>query len=263
MPDAAPQQPAFGRDLARLALAQYKASTKTTKAAGPARRLRPAARVGSRRDPAGLGSVLADMTGELGWQPGCEGGDILARWPELCPQYVGKVEPVHYDPERRVLELHPCSPAYAAQLRLLGGQLAKQINDKVGSEVVRAIRPLAVGQISAAATDRPATAPRPAAAAPVKTRDTASPSYQTALSAIWPKIPSSVDARVVEAMQRQAQAMLREPETAFTDAAVARQELEEAAATDNPDSLLASIQAATAYKHRGADQPVRRVFDVA
>ncbi|MFJ1827395.1 hypothetical protein [Streptomyces sp. NPDC088178] len=30
-----------------------------------------------------------------------------------------------------------------------------------------------------------------------------------------------------------------------------------------PDPLLASIQAATAYKYRGANQPVRRAFDVA
>ncbi|MFG3244168.1 DciA family protein [Streptomyces sp. NPDC048157] len=263
MPDTTHQQPAPGRDLARLALAQYKASAKTTKVTAPARRLRPAARAGSRRDPAGLGSVLADVTGELGWQSGVEGGGILERWPELCPQYVGKVEPVHYDAERRVLELRPCSPAYAAQLRLLGGQLAKQINDKVGSEVVRAIRPLAVGQIGAATADRSATAPQQAAAAPVKTRDTASPGYQAALAAIRPKTPSTPDTRVVKAMQRQARAMLREPETAFTDATMARQELEETAATENSDPLLASIQAARAYKHGGADQLVRRAFDVA
>ncbi|MFC9620094.1 hypothetical protein ACFTXM_08880 [Streptomyces sp. NPDC056930] len=131
MPDTAPQQPASGRDLARLALAQYKASTKTTKAAGPARRLRPpAARVGSRRDPAGVGTVLANITGELGWQPGVKGRDILERWPELCPQYVGKVELVHYAPERRVLELRPCSPAYAAQLRLLGGSSTSRSTTK-------------------------------------------------------------------------------------------------------------------------------------
>ncbi|WP_331763198.1 DUF721 domain-containing protein (plasmid) [Streptomyces sp. NBC_01369] len=263
MPDTTPQQPAAGQDLARLALAQYKASTKTTKVTGPARRLRTAARAGSRRDPAGLGAVLVSMTGDLGWQPGVEGGGILERWPELCPQYVGRIEPVHYDTERRVLELRPCSPAYAAQLRLLGGQLAKQINDKVGSEVVRAIRPLTVGQISTTAADRPATASQPAAAAPVKTRDTASPGYQAALSAIRPKTPSTPDARVVEAMQRQARAMLREPEIAFADAVVARQELEEAAANETSDPLLASIQAAMAYKHGGVDQPVRRAFDVA
>ncbi|WP_331731595.1 DUF721 domain-containing protein (plasmid) [Streptomyces sp. NBC_01005] len=262
MPDTAPQQPTPGRDLARLALAQYKASTKTTKVTAPARRLRTAARAGSRRDPAGLGAVLVSMTGELGWQPGVEGGGILERWSELCPQYVGRIEPVHYDPERRVLELRPCSPAYAAQLRLLGGQLAKQINDKVGSEVVRAIRPLAVGQISAAPSSQPAAAPHPSTAATVKTRDTASPGYQAALAAIRPKSLHTVNARVVAAMERQARAMLREPEAAFTDAVVARQEVEKAT-RGTADPLLASIEAALTYKHGGAGQPVRRAFDVA
>lgn len=64
-------------------------------------------------------------------------------------------------------------------------------------------------------------------------------------------------------MERQAHAMLREPENAFTDAVVARQELEEAAAAETPDPLIASIQAALAYKHAGADKPIRRAFDVA
>ncbi|MGW1409447.1 DciA family protein [Streptomyces sp. NPDC002403] len=262
MPDTTSQQPAPGRDLARLALAQYKASTRTTKTTGPARRLRPAARTGSRRDPAGLGAVLATMTGELGWKPGVEGGDILERWSELCPQYVGRVEPVHYDTERRVLELRPCSPAYAAQLRLLGGQLAKQINDKLGSEVVRAIRPLPVGQIGAASMDRPAANPEAATAAPVKTRATASPGYQAALAAIQPSALRTVDPRVVAAMERQAHAILREPEDAFTDAVVARQEVEESS-KGTADLLLASIEAALTYKYGGAGQPVRRAFDVA
>ncbi|MCX4792454.1 DciA family protein [Streptomyces sp. NBC_01221] len=256
------QPTASGADLARQALAAYKSTARPSTQPKPRTRARRVDR-GSGRDPVGLGALLGRVSAEQGWEASLSAGSITDRWPELCPQYVGRIEPVHYDPERRVLDLRPCSPAYAAQLRLLGGQLAKQINDKVGSEVVRAIRPLPVGQISATPADRPAIAPQPPTAAPVKTWDTASPGYQAALSAIRPTTPSTVDARVVEAMQRQAHAMLREPETAFTDAIVARQELEEAAATENPDPLLASIQAATAYKHRGADQPVRRAFDVA
>ncbi|MEE1812672.1 DciA family protein [Streptomyces sp. BE133] len=256
------EQPASGADLARQALAAYKSTARPGTQTKPRTRTRRVDR-GNGRDPVGLGALLGRVSTEQGWETSLSAGSITDRWAELCPQYVGRVEPVHYDPERRVLELRPCSPAYAAQLRLLGGQLAKQINDKVGSEVVRAIRPLPVGQISTTPADRLATAPQLVAAAPVKTRDTASPGYQAALSAIQPKTPSTVDARVVKAMQRQAQAMVREPEGAFTDAVVARQELEEAAAKENPDPLLASIQAATAYKHHGADKPVRRAFDVA
>ncbi|MEU0837160.1 DciA family protein, partial [Streptomyces sp. NPDC005969] len=198
------------------------------------------------------------------WETSLSAGSIVDQWANLCPQYVGRIEPVHYDPERRVLELRPCSPAYAAQLRLLGGQLAKQINDKIGSEVVRAIRPLPVGAITTAPTDRPAVDPAPEPSpAPAKPRTTPPPGYQAARAAIRPTTSGTVDARVVEAMQRQAHAMLREPEGAFTDAVVARQELEETSATQNPDPLLASIQAALAYKHGGEDKPIRRAFDVA
>ncbi|MFD4764048.1 hypothetical protein ACFWOJ_36055 [Streptomyces sp. NPDC058439] len=42
----------------------------------------------------------------------------------------------------------------------------------------------------------------------------------------------------------------------------ARQELEKSAAIENPDPLLASIQAATVYKHRGAGRSGCRAFDV-
>ncbi|MFF2411824.1 DciA family protein [Streptomyces sp. NPDC058092] len=258
------EQPASGADLARQALAAYKSTARPSTKPKPRTRVRRADR-GSGRDPVGLGALLGRVSAEQGWETSLTAGSITDRWPELCPQYVGRIEPVHYDPERRVLDLRPCSPAYAAQLRLLGGQLAKQINDKIGSEVVRAIRPLSVGAVAAefSSPPPPGSAPAVPAAAPVKTRDTASPGYCAALSAIRPKTPSTVDARVVKAMQRQARAMVREPEDAFTDAVAARQELEEAAATENPDPMLASIQAATAYKHRGADKPVRRAFDVA
>ncbi|WP_331723388.1 DciA family protein [Streptomyces atratus] len=256
------QPAASGADLARQALAAYKSTARPSAQPKPRTRTRRAER-GSGRDPVGLGVLLGRVSAEQGWENSLSAGNITDQWSTLCPQYVGKVEPVHYDPERRVLELRPSSPAYAAQLRLLGGQLAKQINDKIGSEAVRAIRPLPVGQISDAQSNQPAAASQPVASAPVKTRDTASPGYQATLAAIRPKTPSTVDAHVVKAMQRQAHAMLREPEAAFTDAVVARQEVEEAAATENPDPLLASIQAATAYKHCGAPQPVRRAFDVA
>ncbi|WP_399559186.1 DciA family protein (plasmid) [Streptomyces sp. NBC_00873] len=251
-----------GADLARQALAAYKSTARPGTQPKPRTRLRRADR-GTGRDPVGLGALLGRISAEQGWEASLSAGSIVDQWADLCPQFVGRIEPAHYDPERRVLELRPCSPAYAAQLRLLGGQLAKQINDKLGSDVVRAIRPLPVGAITTTPTDRPAVDPAPAASpAPARPRTPPPAGYQAARAAIRPT-SSSVDARVVEAMERQAHAMLREPETAFTDAAVARQELEEAAATQNPDPLLASIQAALAYKHAGADKPIRRAFDVA
>jgi hypothetical protein len=259
--DTAPPS-ASGVDLARQALAAYKSTARPSTQTKPRTRVRRADR-GTGRDPVGLGALLGRIGAEQGWERSLSAGSIIDQWADLCPQFVGRIEPVHYDPERRVLELRPCSPAYAAQLRLLGGQLAKQINDKLGSEVVRAIKPLPVGAITTAPTDRPTAAPAPAVIpAPATPRTPPPAGYQAARAAIRQTATSSVDARVVEAMERQAHAMLREPEDAFTDAVVARQELEETAAADNPDPLLASIQAALAYKH-GGGQPIRRAFDVA
>jgi hypothetical protein len=256
------QPTASGRDLARQALAAYKSTARPGTQPKSRTRVRRADR-GSGRDPVGLGALLGHISTEQGWEASLSAGSIIDQWADLCPQYVGRIEPVHYDPERRVLDLRPCSPAYAAQLRLLGGQLAKQINDKLGSEVVRAIRPLPVGALTTTPTDQPTADPAPAPAAVPATPRTPPPAgYQAARAAIRPTTTSTVDARVVEAMERQAHAMPREPEDAFTDAVVARQELEEAAAKENPDPLLASIQAAIAYKH-GGGQPIRRAFDVA
>ncbi|MFG2676962.1 DciA family protein [Streptomyces sp. NPDC048445] len=254
---------ASGQDLARLALAQYKASTKNQprQPRQSARRQVRSARTGDRREPSGLGSVLTKLAGDLGWQPGVQGGDILDRWDELCPQYVDRIQPVHYDPERRVLELRPCSPAYAAQLRLLGGQLAKQINDKVGSEVVRAIKPLPVGAVASTSPSRPAptVAPDTPVDAPLKTRDTASPGYQAALAAVRPKVVTEVDALVAAAINRQARTAAREPETVFADAAAALDALHAGQELTRSEEVR---QAAIRRKHAG-DQPVRTAFDVA
>lgn len=254
---------ASGQDLARLALAQYKASTKNQpqQPRQTARRPLRSVRTGDRREPSGLGNVLTQLAGDLGWQPGVQGGDILGRWAELCPQYVDRIQPVHYDPERRVLELRPCSPAYAAQLRLLGGQLAKQINDKVGSEVVRAIKPLPVGAVTAESSSRPGPTPAPAAPVvpPAKTRDTASPGYQAALAAVRPKAATAVDALVAAAIDRQARTAAREPETVHADAQAALDALH----AGQELSRSEEVRQAAILRKRGGDRLVRTAFDIA
>ncbi|MEU9947023.1 DUF721 domain-containing protein [Streptomyces sp. NPDC047939] len=254
---------ASGLDLARLALAQYKASTKNQPQQPRQTTRRPlrSVRTGDRRDPSGLGSVLTQLAGDLGWQPGVQGGNIIDRWAELCPQYVDRIQPVHYDAERRVLELRPCSPAYAAQLRLLGGQLAKQINDKLGSEAVRAIKPLPVGAVAADPSSRPAPAPAPAepAVVTVKTRDAASPGYQAALAAVRPKTATAVDALVAAAIDRQARSAAREPEAVHADAQAALDALH----AGQELSRSEEVRQAAIQRKRGGDRPVRTAFDIA
>ncbi|MFC9498387.1 DciA family protein [Streptomyces sp. NPDC056982] len=258
------QPAASGADLARQALAHYKATAQTKPAGGgngrrtTRRRLRP----GDRRDPVGLGAVLKGLSIDASWDASLSGGSIVDQWASLCPQYATTVQPVAYDTDRGRLDLRPATQAYAAQLRLLGGQLAKQINDKMGRDVVRSIRVLPVAALT---TGTPATAqptPTPQSQAAVGTRETASPGYRHNLELALAHRPEH--ARTVpllrEALECQ-NAVLenREPEVACIDAVAELDRL--------PDQSLdrgeAIRRAAIARKYARGDGPVRRAFDVA
>ena len=210
-----------GADLARLALENARRNARTSPApAGPARPRR-ATRRGTGRDPVPLGAALTALGADLPLQAGTDGGNILDQWPTLCPQYAGLVQPVAYDTDRGRLDLRPASPAYATQLRLLGAQLAKQINDKIGRPVVRTIRVLPPGPITTGQDTVPADTTAPAG--PVKTRETAHPGYRAALEATLAHRPDRqpTDPYLVEAIQRQEAALLanRLPEDEHTEAA--------------------------------------------
>ncbi|MEU6016933.1 DUF721 domain-containing protein [Streptomyces sp. NPDC047515] len=265
MTDPKPQTSA-GADLARQALAAYKANAGSTLSPKRAPRRMHATRTGG-REPLGVGDILGQISTEQGWDNdtgNLRGGRINDQWHTLCPQYAGHVEPAGYDAERGRLDLRPGSHAYASQLRLLGGQLARQINDKLGRPAVRSIRVLPVGPLS---NSTPAAEPEPigqaAPAGPVRTRETASSGYRQALAAALANKPDTAPANpyVKAAIDRQNQALTerREPETAFTDAVAA---LEALTAGQPADSLQASIQAALHHKHSGG-KAVRRAFDVA
>ncbi|MGX1632720.1 DciA family protein [Streptomyces albidoflavus] len=209
MTDQTPaQRPALtGADLARDTLRAYARTAKTQPATKAPSRKRGITR-GSGRDPVRAGSVIAAITDIPEWSGGVAGGIITDRWAELCPQYAGGlVTPVAYDPERGRLDLRPSSAAYATQLRLLGGALAKQINDKLGEQRVRAIRVLAPSTTTAtAAGDRPTKA---APAGPVRTREDAPAGFQDAHAAIQ-------QVRIErEALTGDERRWSREPQSAF------------------------------------------------
>lgn len=251
---------AAGADLARQALAAYKVTAPRHGAPKPRNRARRADR-GAGRDPVGLGGLLGHLNAEQGWELQLSAGSITDRWAELCPELVGHVEPIAYDPERGRLDLRPATHAYAAHLRLLGGQIAKRINDHLGRQVIRSIRPLPVGPLTATpartAAATPASAP---VQSPVRTRDTACDGYKEALAAIRRAERPTTNPLAAAAIERQNQAMAREPEGAFTDAVAAAQE---AAGPQLSDSERAR-QAAIAHKHNGGHTaPLRRLFDVA
>ena len=265
-----------GADLARSILNAHRDAARAAgnmpTAAGnpPVKTPRRRHRGGIGRDPVSFAAVVQGLTRTLtpdAAGSGLDGGNIITQWAALCPQYAGRVEPAHYDPQRGRLDLRPSSHAYAAQLRLLNGQLAKQINDKIGRPVVRTIRVLPPGALTTGAAPAPVpetetAAPKP----PVKTRDMASPGYRATLAAVFANRPERTPPPGVwEAEQRQDAALRahREPESVHAERvafwAEARPGLPE------PGSAEASHRAALARKRReaaGLTEP-RRAFDAA
>lgn len=261
MPNPEKQEPS-GLDLAREALAEYKKRTWAVPSKTPGQpkpKPRRFVRTGDRRDPARIGGAFADLSTDPRWEAGLAGGSIIDQWPTLCPQYAGLVQPVHYEEQTGRLDLRPGSHSYAAQLRLLGGQLAKQINDKLGKPVVRTIRVLPVGAVDttpAADTDPQRTESQ----GPVKTRETASTGYRDTLALALEHKPEKqpTNPYVIDAIARQEAALRagRPPEPERQDDAET--------AGPKPGSIEASLAAARAYaRQQRAGHTPRRAFDVA
>ncbi|NUS82748.1 MAG: DUF721 domain-containing protein [Streptomyces sp.] len=257
-----------GKDLARQALAAYKATASTAPANTPAKPKRKrTVRTGDGRDPVSLAAAIAGLGADVPLEAGLAGGSVIDQWPTLCPQYADTVQPVAYDPERGRLDLRPANYAVASGLRLLGGQLCNQINAKTGRTVVRSIRVLPVGAI--AATPRAAdTSPKPDAAAPVKSRADAHPGYRDALALALEHKPDHqpTDPYTLQAMARQEAALRagRQHEDEHREGMWAQADAAEKAAPA-PGSVEESLARARAYartQRAGQDVP-RRAFDVA
>lgn len=253
-----------GKDLARQALAAYKATTRTAPTPSAKPKRKKVMRPGSGRDPVSLAAAITGLGADMPLEAGLAGGSIIDQWPTLCPQYAGHIQPVAYDDTTGRLDLRPSSHTYAAQLRLLGGQLARQINDKMGRTIVRTIRVLPPGAIN---TSRPATAeqqPRPEA--PVKTRADGSPGYQDARAIVLEhKLPAPpINPYIEQAMRRQEAALRagRQPEGEHRDAVWAEAD---AVSGPAPGSVEESLARARAYarQQRAGGQVPRRAFDVA
>jgi hypothetical protein len=226
-----------GKDLARQALAAYKTTAKqapTTKAFGRRNhKKRIRAQYGDGRDPKTLGSVIQQLENEGDLKAGVQGGSLIDRWPELCPELVDKVAPVHFDTATGRLDLQPVSPAFATHLRMLGAQLVTRLQAK--GLPVRTIRPLRPGPIlqrsAPAAADRlEEHTPEPG---PAKTRETASAGYRAALTAHQEHVVTDHGDPELLAAIRAAAARppaLREDEADFTEPAAFRENLEDQAA---------------------------------
>lgn len=258
-----------GKDLARQALAAYKATARTAPTTGPAKtRRKRTLRTGDGRDPISLAAAIAGLGADVPLDAGVSGGNLIDQWPTLCPQYADTVQPVAYDTERGRLDLRPANYAVASGLRLLGGQLAKQINDKLGKPVVRSIRVLPVGAVQqrdayTAVYAGPADAPE----APVKTREAAHLGYRATLEAALAHRPERqpTNPYVAEADARQVAALRagRQSENEHRDAVWAQADAEEKVGPA-PGSVEESLARARAYaRQERAGRAPRRAFDVA
>lgn len=248
-----------GRDLARQALAAYKATSRTAPTTPAKPKRKRVIRTGDGRDPVSLAAAITGLGADIPMEAGVAGGSIIDQWATLCPQYADTVQPVAYDPQRGRLDLRPTNYAAASGLRILGGQLAKQINDKMGRPVVRTIRVLPIGNIDT--TPAAPTADGQDLDAPVRTREDGCPGYQDTRAIVLEHRPERppADPYVEEAMQRQEAALRagRQPETEHRDAA---EENTGPAAGSIEDSLARAR--AYARQQRTGRAP-RRAFDPA
>lgn len=259
MTDTSPTAPTAhsGADLARQALAAYKVGRRPgTGSVRPARQ--PQRRRSDGRDPQAFSAVLARLGTEQGWTAGVRGGDILSRFTELCPQFEGRVIAVAWHSDLGRLDLRPGSHAYAANLRLLGAQLCRQINDKLGSHTVRSIGVLPVASLGPAATTPDQG---PAEPAPATVRPPAPPSagYLRAVAAHHehrgdPEPQTEFAERVAAARARQDAALVARRLPAEEHAEyLAQLELQEQAEQRRqlPTGIEASIRAAQQYARTG------------
>nr|AAO50160.1 hypothetical protein [Streptomyces violaceoruber] len=182
--------------------------------------MRPSRRTGG-RDPITFAAAIDNLVAERAWEAPAAAGSVIDRWADIAPELVGKVNPVHYEPATRQLDLLPVSPAYATQLRLLGQQLITRINTKSGQETVKELRVLAPGNTASAPADTGTDGEgSPNAKAPVKTREMACDGYRRALAAHQTVRPDRhVDPAIQEAIESQTRALRELSQRAFPDLA--------------------------------------------
>uniref|UniRef100_UPI0030DFBF8F DciA family protein n=1 Tax=Streptomyces tubercidicus TaxID=47759 RepID=UPI0030DFBF8F len=247
-----------GPDLARQALASWKAAAKTRPATGATKpRKKRRAQYNDGRDPVGLGTVLGRIGEENEWKVGVQGGSLTDQWATLCPELVGHVEPAGLDPATGRLDLHPGHHTAATQLRILGPQLVTRLQQK--GVPVRTIRILRVGTLATKAPALP-DAPAPQPEAPIKTRADASPGYHHALDAAQAgktALPSTeMQQRIQAAAHAQTEALRarRENPDEHRDAVWFVNDLEETAAAEREQTRKAAIRRARDQKAGGVPE---------
>ncbi|WP_432003956.1 DciA family protein [Streptomyces sioyaensis] len=256
-----------GVDLARQALVSAREAAKKN---GATRKAKPKRRTGTvvRRDgrePLGLGAAIGMMMTERGMVAPAAGGSVLARFDDIlaaaAPELAGHVQAVKFDADTGRLDVAPDAPAFGTKLRWSTPKLIAAANKQVADVNVRTLRvlppaPVQTGPAAAAADP----APQPAApAAPVERR-TPPPGYLRALAAHRAsRTPTTVDATIPAAAERQTRQQAREPEELFGDGQAALQALRhKATKTSSADATRVRALKRLADERAGRLDPTPR-----
>ena len=103
-------------------------------AAGGRRPRRP-----RREDPQPLGTAIAGLLSDQGWQAAAAVGSVFGRWPQI----VGADLAAHTRPDRLdggELVVIADSTAWATQVRLLAGTLIRRVNSELGTGTVTRVK---------------------------------------------------------------------------------------------------------------------------
>lgn len=248
-----------GPDLARQALASWKAAAKSRPPAGAtkARKKGKRAQYGDGRDPKPVADVLERLAVEYNWRRPSAAGQLMARWEQVAPQGLAALaSPERYDPDTRTLHLVAASYPAAAKLRPTAPQIAAALNKAVGADTVAVVKVLQPGS----ARHRPAEPfPVEAAAAPPPLPTPTPPvppsaGYQAALAAHQAHAASlpatEMQQRIKAAAVAHTEALRakREDLEAHRDAVWFTSDLEEKAAAEREQTRQEAIRRARAEK---------------
>lgn len=254
-----------GPDLARQALASWKAAAKSRPPTGAtkARKKGKRAQYSDGRDPKPVADVLERLAVEYNWRRPSAAGQLMARWEQVAPQGLAALaSPERYDPDTRTLHLVAASYPAAAKLRPTAPQIAAALNKAVGVDTVAVVRVLQPGSARHRPTEpfpeEAAAAPPPLPPPPVPP----SAGYQAALAAHQAHAASlpatEMQQRIKAAAVAHTEALRakREDLEAHRDAVWFTSDLEEAAAKEREKTRQAAIRRARDQKAgHGPDLP--------
>jgi predicted nucleic acid-binding Zn ribbon protein len=211
-----------GVDLARVALRAAMEQARKNGGGQKATKKKPRAVTTMRRDgrePMGLGAAIGALVTERAWELPAAGASLRDRWAAIAPELAGHVAAVSYDPDTCQLTLCPESTAWATKTRLEQTRIIAAANKAAGRTVVRSLRILSPGSVSAPdPADVASAVPADVPTGPAKTRETACEGYRRALQAhreVAP--PSQVDPGIAEAVERQTAALRELSRSAFPE----------------------------------------------